>query len=152
MLIARPSGIVLRGWSAQSLYNGGMATKGYTRWLYLAAGWLLVGLAAAGLVLPLLPTTPLLLLAASCFLRSSERSRRWLLNSRLFGPILRDWHEHRAVRRPVKLVAVAVLIAVIAGSFVRDLPAAVRVAIVLVCAVGLMVLWCLPSRPPEGAQ
>lgn len=80
------------------------------------------------------------------------RALAWLLNSRLFGPILRDWHEHRAVRRPVKLVAVAVLIAVIAGSFVRDLPAAVRVAIVLVCAVGLMVLWRLPSRPPEGAQ
>ena len=127
-------------------------TTGYRRWLYLGAGWLLVGLAAAGLVLPLLPTTPLLLLAASCFLRSSERSRRWLLNSRLFGPTLRDWHDHRAVRRPVKLLAVAVIAAVIAVSFVRDLAPAVRVAIVLLCAIGLVVLWRLPTRPPPQAR
>lgn len=127
--------------------------SGYRRWLYVAAGWLLVGLALLGVVLPLLPTTPLLLLAATCFLKSSERSRRWLLNSRLFGPMLRDWHEHRAVRRWVKVLAVTVILVVIALTFVRDLHWGLRAAIVALCAIGLAVLWRLPTRSrgePEG--
>ncbi len=92
-------------------------------------------------------TTPLLLLAVSCFLRSSERSRRWLLNSRLFGPILRDWYEHRAVRRPVKLLAVFVILAVMVFAFLRDLHWGMQAAILLLGATGLGFLWRLPTRP-----
>lgn len=113
---------------------------------YLAAGWGLVGLAGVGVVLPLLPTTPLLLLAAGCFLRSSERSRQWLLNSRLFGPMLRDWYEHRAVRRPVKLLATVVIAAVILFAFVRDLHWGVQLSILGLAAIGLGFLWRLPTR------
>ena len=107
---------------------------------------MLVGLAALGVVLPLLPTTPFVLLAATCFLKSSERSRRWLLNSRLFGPTLRDWHEHRAVRRPVKLLAVAVIAGVIAFAFFRDIHWGVRTAIVVLGIIGLAYLWRLPTK------
>lgn len=120
---------------------------GISRFLYLSAGWILVGLAGLGVVLPLLPTTPLLLLAAGCFLRSSERSRQWLLRSRVFGPILRDWYEHRAVRRPVKWLAVTVILAVIVFAFVRDLHIGVKVAIVVLAAVGLTYLFRLPTQP-----
>ena len=120
---------------------------GISRLLYLSAGWILVGLAGLGVVLPLLPTTPLLLLAAGCFLRSSERSRRWLLQSRVFGPILRDWYEHRAVRRPVKWLAVTVILVVIVFAFARDLPIRVQLAIVVLAAIGLTYLFRLPTRP-----
>ena len=118
-----------------------------SRLLYQAAGWALVGVATLGLFLPLLPTTPFLLVASMCFVRSSPRAQRWLLNSRWFGPLLRDWNEHRAVRRPVKFLAVAVVSAVITLSFWRDVHWLVRTLIVVLGLVGLTVIYCLPTVP-----
>ena len=127
-----------------------------TRWshsLTLAAGWAFVGLAALGAFLPLLPTTPFVLLASSCFIRSSPRARKWLYESTLFGPALRDWEEHRAVRRPVKVLAVVTVLLVIGGSFVRDLHWAVRASIITLGLVGLAVVWWLPTVPRSaGAE
>jgi hypothetical protein len=129
-----------------------MMSQGIMHWkraAYFLTGWIFVALAALGVVLPLLPTTPFLLLASTCFLRSSPRAQRWLAESRWFGPILRDWNEHRAVRRPVKALAVVVVLLVLAYSFVRDLPWPLRTAIVAVGCVGLFVLWRLPTRAPD---
>ena len=129
--------------------------RAWSRPLYLALGWAFVGLATAGLFLPLLPTTPFLLLASSCFLRSSPRARRWLGDSRLFGPTLRDWDEHRAVRRPVKVLAVVVVSAVLLLAAFRDLHWAVRTLIFVVGGVGLVVVWRLPvvrRNDPEGRE
>jgi uncharacterized protein len=128
-------------------------TTGSKRLFFLAAGWLFVGLAVLGVFVPVLPTTPFLLLASSCFLRSSDRARRWLLASRWFGPTLRDWDQRRAVRRPVKLLAVAVIVAAIAVTLAkRDLPLPARVAVVALGAVGLLVLWCLPTVPGSKGE
>lgn len=78
--------------------------------MYQALGFLFVGLAAAGVVLPLLPTTPLLLVAAACFAKSSERWHQWLLNNRMFGPILRDWEERRCIPLKSKIIAASSII------------------------------------------
>jgi len=78
--------------------------------LYSAAGFILVGLAALGLILPLLPTTPLLILAAACFAQSSERWHRWLMEHRVFGPLLQNWHKHRCIPRRAKLIAVITIV------------------------------------------
>ncbi|WP_428945454.1 DUF454 family protein [Pantoea sp. FN060301] len=67
------------------------------RIILLIIGWLAMGLATLGVVLPLLPTTPFLLLAAWCFARSSPRFHDWLLYRSLFGPYLRHWQQHRAL-------------------------------------------------------
>ena len=75
--------------------------------MFLIAGFLLVGLATLGIFLPLLPTTPLLLLAAACFANSSEKCHRWLVEHDVFGPIIRNWHENRCIPRRAKLIAVA---------------------------------------------
>ena len=115
--------------------------------MFLVLGWLFVGLAVAGLVLPVLPTTPFLLLASSCFLRSSPRWQRWLMNSRWFGPMLRDWDEHRAVRRPVKVLAVVVVSAVLVVALFRDFHWALRAAVIVLGLVGLVVVWRLPVVP-----
>jgi uncharacterized membrane protein YbaN (DUF454 family) len=84
--------------------------KGQRKGLFLIAGFLLVGLAALGIFLPLLPTTPLLLLAAACFANSSEKWHRWLTQHNLFGPIIRNWHENRCIPRRAKATAIASII------------------------------------------
>lgn len=81
-----------------------------SRWLWLGAGFLLTGLAVAGIFLPLLPTTPLLLLAAVCFSKSSEKWHRWLTEHNIFGPIIRNWHENRCIPPRAKITAVASII------------------------------------------
>jgi uncharacterized protein len=76
------------------------------RLLWLLAGWLALLLGMLGIFLPLLPTTPFVLLAAWCFARGSARCEAWLLNHRRFGPLVRDWRERRAVPLRAKQLAV----------------------------------------------
>lgn len=73
-------------------------------------------LALIGLFVPLLPTTPLLLLAAACFMRSSARMYRWLLGNRWFGPTIRSYREHRAIGRRTKIGALILLWGMIGAS------------------------------------
>jgi uncharacterized membrane protein YbaN (DUF454 family)/spermidine synthase len=79
------------------------------RRLLVAAGFVFVGIGVVGVVVPLLPTTPFLLLAAYCFLRGSPRWHAWLLGNRLVGGYLQDYLTHRAVPQRTKIVAIAVL-------------------------------------------
>jgi len=77
--------------------------------------WLLAGLAsvvigAVGVVLPLLPTTPFLLIAAFAFARSSERLDRWLREHRSFGPLIDNWHRDGSIDRNVKRTAMIVIV------------------------------------------
>lgn len=90
-----------------------MPHLGLHRPLLLAAGLLFLALGAVGIFLPLLPTTPFLLLAAACFSRSSRRMHAWLLRNRLFGPILRDWEERGAIARRIKWFATILMVGLI---------------------------------------
>ena len=84
-------------------------SQGPTRWLLLAVGWLALFLALIGVVLPLLPTTPFVLVAAACFARSSPRLHQWLLTNGVFGPLIVDWSEHGAVPLWAKVLAVSMI-------------------------------------------
>jgi uncharacterized membrane protein YbaN (DUF454 family) len=84
--------------------------SGIHRPILIAFGLIFVGLAVLGIILPVLPTTPLLLLALACFARSSERLHGWLLSHRLFGPFLQQWQETRSMPRRAKIGAVASII------------------------------------------
>lgn len=114
--------------------------------MYLAAGFSLVGLAALGLILPLLPTTPLLILAAACFAQSSERWHRWLMEHRVFGELLRNWQDHRCIPLRAKCVAVAaiVLFGGYAAGFAIKPPIA-RIFGGLLILVGLVTVLRIPA-------
>lgn len=75
------------------------------RHLFLAAGGLFVALGFIGIFLPVLPTTPFLIVAAACFARSSPRLENWLLDHPRFGPLLRQWRERGAIPRKAKLMS-----------------------------------------------
>ncbi len=77
--------------------------------LLLIAGVITTVLGLVGIAVPLLPTTPFLLLAAACYIRSSERLYHWLTTHRLFGACIRNYREHHAVALPAKLLALALL-------------------------------------------
>lgn len=79
------------------------------RWLWIAFGGIAVGLAVIGAVLPLVPTTPFLLVAAFAFARSSPRLHGWLVNHRRFGPLIRNWQDHGAISRRTKLISLSLM-------------------------------------------
>lgn len=103
------------------------------RVLWLSAGLAALLLAALGVALPLLPTTPFVLVAAFAFARSSDRMHDWLLRHRIFGPIIVNWREHGAVDRRAK-VASAVSMAAI---FVLSVLLSVSAPVLTVQAVAL---------------
>jgi hypothetical protein len=77
--------------------------------LYCGAGFVAVGLAAAGVFLPLLPTTPFLLIAAACFAKSSDRFYNALLSHRIFRPMIKDYREKGGIAARTKAVSISLL-------------------------------------------
>lgn len=117
------------------------------RWLYLTAGLACVGLAYLGAILPGLPVTPWVLLASYCFARSSPRLQAWLLRSPVFGRLVRDWHEHRGIRRPVKVLAVVLVCAALTYSVgFAPIPDWLRIVIACCGVIGIgVILFVVPT-------
>lgn len=86
------------------------------RWLLIVAGALSLALALVGMVLPLLPTVPFLLLTAACWSRASPRWHRWLLSRPRLGPVIARWERERTVPRRAKLTAIALIVPSMAAS------------------------------------
>lgn len=125
----------------------GPLAPGPARVALLGAGFLCVGLAALGVFLPLLPTTPFLLVAVACFARSSPRFYRALLDNRIFGPLIRDWREHHAVPRRAKLMAITAITLGLGSSIVFAIRhPALRVGLAVFGAGLCIWLWRLPTR------
>ena len=106
------------------------------RGLLVAAGIVSVGLGVVGVVVPLLPTTPFLLLAAACFLRSSDRLHRWLLGNRVFGEYLRRYRSGEGMSLASKLTTLVLLWATLAISAFAAIPAGLWWVRLLLLAIG----------------
>ncbi|MCG8429144.1 MAG: YbaN family protein [Chromatiales bacterium] len=77
----------------------------------LIGGWLSLIAGIIGIVLPLLPTTPFILLAGFCFYRSSPKMHNWLLNHKYLGPMIQQWQRTRTINRRVKVRGILLIIA-----------------------------------------
>lgn len=131
----------------------GRAT-GPLRLLWVAAGVLLTGVGIVGVILPVMPGTIFLILAAACFARGSPRLEAWLLNHPRLGPSVVAWRRHGAIPVKAKLFAFAgMTFSVVLVTLSGAPPIAVWSTIVLV-SVGALYVGTRPSRPaaPKGDQ
>lgn len=119
------------------------------RIFWMAAGGLALLLGLAGIALPLLPTTPFLLLAAFCFARSSPRVEMWLVEHPRLGPPIRHWRAEGAIAPRAKVLAMVAIAATFGLSLALGLPS--RVLLIQAATLGLVTLFILtrpnPARP-----
>lgn len=114
------------------------------RMVWTGAGLLALAIGGIGIVLPLLPTTPLVILAAFCFSKSSPSLRNWLLNHRIFGPLIQDWEATGAIAPRYKTIAIVAMALAFGLSLALDLKPLILV-IQAICLSGAA-LYIL-SRP-----
>ncbi|MCP5076164.1 MAG: DUF454 domain-containing protein [Rhodobacteraceae bacterium] len=119
---------------------------------YLVLAWLCVGAGVLGIFLPLLPTTPFLLVALWGFMRSSPRLEQWLRNHSIFGPYITDWSDHGIV--PVRAKVIAVSMMTLSLTWLTFFSNAGTTAVVLVgLTMAIVAVWLVlrPSQPSGGA-
>jgi len=118
------------------------------RWALWLLGSISLGLGLLGVVLPGLPTTPFILLAAACYARASPRLHRRLHKSAWIGPMLRDWENNRSLPRRVKAVALTMMVVMVAVSvWTFHTRPWLQAVLVLAGIVGVWVVgWRIPTR------
>lgn len=126
----------------------------FLRWLLWLVGAVSLVLGLIGIVLPGLPTTPFVLLAAACFARASPRLHQWMRHNRWIGPSLRDWERHRSMSRRIKTVAVASIVLMVSLSvWTFQGKPVIQVALVVTAALGVWVVaWRIPTRAAAARQ
>lgn len=117
------------------------------RLIWIALGLSALALGLVGLVLPLLPTTPFMLLAAACFAQSSPRLHDWLVGHPVFGPSIRDWRDHRAIAPKAKRMAIIAMAAALGLSVVLGLGWKVLALQATVLVVMGSWIWTRPNGP-----
>ena len=117
------------------------------RVVFLALGTLFVALGIAGIFLPVLPTTPFMLLAATCYARASTRFYNWLLNNRMFGPTILEWRRYRSIPYRVKWTAIVLMGVTLSISIVYFVPwPELQVALAIFGILLGTYLYNIPSR------
>lgn len=114
------------------------------KFLLKVTGLMFVGLAILGVILPILPTTPFLLVAAACFAKSSPRLQKKLLANKTFGPLIHEWQQHRCIPRKAKRVALlTIILSVVWSAYL--LKSLMLTALVFALVIGPFIfLWRLP--------
>ena len=122
----------------------GLYQEVYSIMLLKITGIFFVTLAIIGAFLPLLPTTPFLLVAASCFAKSSPRMHKMLLANKVFGPIIYHWQQSRSIPKRAKVIALSsILLATLWSCYI--LPVIwLKVAVVILVSWPFAFLWRLP--------
>ena len=116
-----------------------------TKPIFLICGWLAFALGFVGAFLPILPTTPFMLLAAYCFSKGSPRLYKWLINLPKFGPSIKAWNENGVISKRAKVICVISVVAVMIYLGLHDtLPLWAQISSIVIL-FGVMGFVC--SRP-----
>jgi uncharacterized membrane protein YbaN (DUF454 family) len=116
------------------------------RLIWLCLGWVALGFGAVGIVLPVLPTTPFVILAAFCFTKGSAALAERLIRNRVFGPIIADWRTSGAIAPRYKTIAILMMAGAFGLSFAMVMPVWVLVIQVLCMALAASFILSRPSR------
>ena len=119
------------------------------RVILILTGLVALALGGIGVVLPLLPTTPFLLVAAIAFANSSERLHRWLLAHQLFGPLIDNWRRYGAISRRTKIVSVLSMAGILLLSVLAAVPTYVILIQALVLTASAAFVLSRPGAPQD---
>lgn len=125
--------------------------KEFKRYLLISFGWLSVFIGAIGAILPVVPTTPFLILALAYFSKSSPRFYSMLLNHKRVGSVLTEWEKNKSIRRYIKFRALVLVVISFSASIALSI-ARSNLQLILVI-IGFAVLWFIyhlkEAEPPE---
>jgi len=121
--------------------------------IYFILGWIFFTIGAIGVLLPVLPTTPFMLLALWAFSRSSERFYRWLYQHKLFGPPLQMWKQYRVIPLAAKIMSVSFMsISFIYMVVFSPVSVLLKASIAAVMVYGAWFILSKPSAPPKNCN
>lgn len=124
-------------------------TNDILRWILICCGWLSIVGGVIGIILPLVPTVPLLLLAAACFARSSERFHTWLVEHNHLGPLIRDYLNSGGIPLKVKRMAIGMIwVSFPASAFLFVQVMWLRILLLVIAAGVTLYLLSLTTIPP----
>ncbi len=124
-----------------------MITK-YKRTILIATGSICVAIGIIGIFVPILPTTPFLLIAAACYLRSSQRFYLWLTNNRILGACIKSYLEGKGMPLKIKIFTISILWVVIGLSIFFTPILAIKIILAIV-AIGVSVHIILREVPKK---
>lgn len=120
------------------------------RIVYFSLGWLFFGLGSLGVLLPVVPTTPFMILALWAFARSSLRFHHWLYHHRFFGPPLQQWERYRVIPLAAKIMSISVmLLSLVYLLLFTQSSIWIKIITLLLMAYGAGFILTKPSRPPK---
>ena len=123
------------------------------RSLYLLSGGLCVLLGLIGVILPLVPTTPFLLVAAFCFSRSSERLHQALLDNRYFGQYIREWERGGVIPFKVKLLATGMMLLMVSYPLLfQTFHIGLKATVIIIIVIAMLYIWSRPSELMPGRE
>jgi len=123
------------------------------RVVYFSLGWIFFILGLIGVLLPVVPTTPFMLLALWGFARSSDKFHNWLYTHRFFGPPLQQWNEHRVIPLIAKVMSVSFMsISFVMMMFFSPLILWLKVTIAALMIYGAWFILSKPSKPPANTK
>ncbi len=117
------------------------------RALWLTCGLISLIIGIVGVFLPLLPTTPFVLLSAVCFSRSSKRLHHWLLTHKVFGGLISDWEKHGVIRTKTKIIATASMVILISYPlFFMGFAVWIKLMVIFFMSLVMAFIWSRPGQ------